>query len=362
MSNISEIFFILIIITYISCYSDGYNNLYNWLISNGAFISPKIIPVEQSIYNRYLKTKEKINKNEEIIFIPNELTLSTLNNKVSEKCKTGFKEFISSASKEEKYSYDFDCLVYFLTIDMDNKNSFFKYYYSYFPSISENDFALYFPEDKINILKKIELDAEISRQKYFYNKSLNAIKDEIIKINGIEKYKKNFIYVSTRNFGRRGSFFENVNTLVPFLDLLNHNNNYNTWFIYDEKREGFSLYAIKDIEKEEEITTSYGKLNNIYLYFMYGFTIQDNIYHCNINIELDGKKITLFPEVKEEQIIKIMNRFKNYDRKELIIKIKESLIKRLNEYKNVLDILNDEFKIVNICNDLIYTVENYIFF
>ena len=117
MSNISEIFFILII-KYISCYSDGYNNLYNWLISNGGFISPKIIPVEQSIYNRYLITKEKINKNEEIIFIPNELTLSTLNNIVSEKCKTGFKEFISSASKEEKYSYDFDCLVYFLTIDM----------------------------------------------------------------------------------------------------------------------------------------------------------------------------------------------------------------------------------------------------
>ena len=95
---------------------------------------------------------------------------------------------------------------------MDNKNSFFKFFYGYFPQISENDFAIYFPEDKINILKKIELDYEIERQIHFYKKALNPVKDKIIKIeNGIEKFKKNFIYVSTRNFERRSSFFESVN-------------------------------------------------------------------------------------------------------------------------------------------------------
>ena len=40
-----------------------------------------------------------------------------------------------------------------------------------------------------------------------------------------------------------------------FLDLLNHNNDYNSWFYYDEKRDGFTLI-------------SYGKFNNIYLYSM----------------------------------------------------------------------------------------------
>ena len=355
-----EIFFILII-AYISCYSDGYNNLYNWLISNGAFISKKIKPIEHNIYNRYIIAKETIKKNEEIIFIPNELTLSTLNNIVSDTCKIGFEEFNSYATKEEKFSYDFDCLVYFLTIDIDNKNSFFKYFYEYFPLISEKDFPIYFSQDKINILKKIELDIEIGRQKYFFNKSLKPVKERISKIkNGLEKFKKNFIYVSTRNFERRNSFFEEVNTLVPFLDLLNHDNIYNTWFIYDEKREGFSLYAIKDIEKKEEINTSYGRLNNIYLYSIYGFTIKDNIYSSNINIEIDGKKITIFPNKKEEQIKKVMSIFNNYDKKELMIKMKGSFINRLNEYKSVLNIFNNDINIINICNDLISTIKNYI--
>ena len=356
-------FFFILIIPFFSCNYDGYNNLYNWLISNGAFISKKINPLEQNEYNRYIITKEEIKKDEEIIFIPTELTLSTLNNIVSDACKIGFKEFNSYASKEEKFSYDFDCLVYFLTIDMDNQNSFFKFFYGYFPQISENDFAIYFPEDKINILKKIELDYEIERQIHFYEKALNPVKDKIIKIeNGIEKFKKNFIYVSTRNFERRSSFFESVNTLVPFLDLLNHDNNYNTWFIYDEKREGFSLYAIKDIHKNEEITTSYGRLNNIYLYSIYGFTLKDNIYRSNISIKIDGKKFVLFPKVNKEYIINIIKQFKNFDKEKGLIKIKEALQNRLYEYKNVLNLFKNDINIINICNDLISTVTNYILF
>ena len=217
-----NIFFILTI-PIIACNYDAYINLYNWLISNGAFISKKIIPFEADKYNRYIKAKEEIKKKEEIIFIPTELTLSTLNSIVADSCKIGFKEFNSHASKEEKFSYDFDCLVYFLTIDMDNKNSFFKFFYDYFPQISENDFPIYFPEDKINILKKIELDYEIERQIHFYKKALNPVKDKIIKIkNGIEKFKKNFIYVSTRNFERRSSFFESVNIVYNYYhDLIN---------------------------------------------------------------------------------------------------------------------------------------------
>ena len=353
--------FFILIFPFISCFSDGYNNLYNWLISNGAFISENLIPIEQDIYNRYIITKEKIKKDEEILFIPNILTLSTLNNLVLDECNIGFKEFISSSSKEEKFSFDFDCLVYYLTVDMDNKNSFFKFYYEYLPQISDNNFPIYFTDDKINVLKNIELDIEIGRQKHFFNKSLTPVKDKIMKMkNGLEKFKKNFIYVSTRNMGRRTSFFEDVNTLVPYLDLLNHNNNFNTWFIYDEKREGFSLYAVRDIEKEEEITISYGRLNNIYLYSMYGFTIKDNIYRTNINIKIDGKKLTVFPKEKKEQIKRIMKQFKNYDSKTLLIKLKESLMNRLNEYRTIAKLFKNDINIINICNDLINTVQSYI--
>ncbi len=356
-------FFLLIflLIKELSCFSQYYTNLYNWLISNGAFISKKIIPVEHDIYNRYIKSTDIINKNEEIIFIPNELTLSTLNSKVSEVCNIGFKEYNTYATKEEKFSYDFDCLVYFLTIDINNTNSFFAHFYNYFPEISKNDFLLYFPEEKISLLEQIELDSEIQRQKYFFIKSLNPVKNEILKIkNGLEKFRQNFILVSTRNLERRNSFFEEVNTLVPFLDLLNHNNDFNAWFLYDEKREGFSLYAIKNIDKNEEITISYGKLNNVYLYSIYGFTIKDNIYKANINVKLFGKKITLFPNNKQTQIKKVIKLYKDIDERKLIAEFKKSLVNRLNEYQNVLSKFKNDINIINICNDLISTVKEYI--
>lgn len=359
--DLLHLFIFVLLINEFSSFSENYNNLHNWLISNGAFISKKIMPIEHNIYNRYIISKEEIKKNEEIIFIPNDLTLSTLNNIVLDKCNIGFKEFNSYATKEEKFSYDFDCLVYFLTIDIDNKNSFFKNYYNYLPQISTKDFPLFFSEEKINLLNNIELDFELRRQNHFFNKSLNPVKKEILKIkNGLEKFKKNFILVSTRNLERRSSFFEEVNTLVPFLDLLNHDNNFNTWFIYDEKREGFSLYTIKDIKKNEEITISYGKLNNLYLYSIYGFTIKDNIYRANTNIKLFGKKITLFPNNKESQIKKIMKQYRDIDKIKLIQEIKNSLNNRLNEYQNILDKFNNDINIINICSDLITTVNDYI--
>ena len=359
--DLLHLFIFVLLINAISSFSEYYNNLHNWLISNGAFISKKIIPQEQNIYNRYIISKDDIKQNEEIIFIPNELTLSTLNNIVLDKCNLGFKEFNSYASKEEKFSYDFDCLVYFLTIDIDNENSYFKNYYDYLPRILTKDFPLYFSSEKINLLNKIELDVEIGRQTHFFNKSLTPVKNEILKIkNGLEKFKKNFILVSTRNLERRSSFFEEVNTLVPYLDLLNHDNNFNTWFIYDEKREGFSLYAIKDIKKNEEITISYGKLNNLYLYSIYGFTIKDNIYRANINLKFFGKKITLFPNNKENQIKKIMRQYKDIDKAKLIKEIINSLNNRLNEYRNILDKYKNDININNIFSDLITTIKDYI--
>ena len=256
------LFNVLYLFSFMTSFSENYDNLYKWLINNGAYISKKIFPNEESIYNRYIQTKEKINQKEEILFIPDKLTISTLNGIVFDKCKKDLEDYYSYATNEEKVSFDYDCLVYYLTIDKNNSQSFFKYYYDYLPKIQKEDYSLYFNEEEKNFLKKIELNAQISRQDFFLNKALRPIKNKIINIDdGLEKFKESFIYVSTRNFGRRGSFYDDVNTLVPYLDLLNHNNNYNAWFYYNEKRDGFVLYAIRNIEKGEELTISYGKFN-----------------------------------------------------------------------------------------------------
>ena len=169
--NIKNVLYIHLLYTLIICYSNNYEQLYNWLISNGAYISKKLIPKEQSLYNRYIVTGEKINQKEELLFIPNKLTISTLNDIVLDKCQKDFMNYYSSLTREEISSFDYDCLVYFLTIDIDNNQSFFKNYYNYLPEISKSDFPLYFTDEEKNILSKIELDTQISRQDIFLEKA-----------------------------------------------------------------------------------------------------------------------------------------------------------------------------------------------
>ena len=58
--------------------------------------------------------------------------------------------------------------------------------------------------------------------------------------------------------------------MVPYLDLFNHVNDNNTYYYYDDRRDGFVLYAIRDISKNEEVTVSYGSHHNLYLFTAYG--------------------------------------------------------------------------------------------
>ena len=66
----------------------------------------------------------------------------------------------------------------------------------------------------------------------FFQKSLSPVKKIIKSQNLMDTFIESFILVSSRNFGRRGSYFEDVNSMVPYIDLLNHGNNYNVWFIF----------------------------------------------------------------------------------------------------------------------------------
>lgn len=362
--NIKNILYIYFFYSLVYCYSDNYQKLHKWITDHGAYISNKLIPKENSIYNRCIITTDKIKEKEEIIFIPEILTISTLRKMVLDRCKEGFGDFLSFAEKEDKSSFDYDCLVYFLTIDMENKNSFFRDYYEYLPEISKLETPLYFSEEEKISFNKIELETHIRRQEFFFNQSLRIVKNKILKIeNGIEKFKKNFIYVSTRNFGRRGSFFQHVNTLVPFLDLLNHNNNYNTWFYYDEKRDGFALYATRDIQKNEELTLSYGKFNNVYLYSLYGFTIKNNVFHSSIHLKIKNEIFTLFETIKENEILKIVKYFKPktvVEGNNIILQIKYELENKLYDYQTFIKKYKNNNNIINICDDLIYTVKQYI--
>ena len=81
--------------------------------------------------------------------------------------------------------------------------------------------------------------------------------------------------------------------MVPFLDLINHSDNNNTYWYYEDLNMGYTLIAGRDIEQNEEIVDLYGKYHNSYLYITYGFVIPGNKYHEYVNINIKGESYRL---------------------------------------------------------------------
>ena len=313
-------------------YSKEYLNLYNYIISNGGYINPKLIPNEISKTNRYIIAKEKIKKNEKILFIPDKVLLSRIHKNVFQTCIEGY-------GKEEGFEYD--CIVYFMTIDKYNEKSIFKPYYDYLPAFNDSEFIFDFTEEEIKMYENIGITDGISNYKKFYKRALDPVKEKLKKFASdnnikyediLENFKYNFNLVATRNFGRPGSYCD-INTMVPFLDLINHSDKNNTYWYYEDLDDGYTLIAVRDIEKYEEITDSYGKYHNSMLYRTYGFVIPGNIYGDYVYVNISGESFTLYLDyinsVVESMFEKLVKRKKmNFDLAKNII------IKSLNEKKS----------------------------
>ena len=266
-------------------YSKDYLNLLNFIKSNGGYVSPKLIPNEISKTNRFIISKEKIKKNEILLFIPEKITISKLNTLINPKCVEayGFDE-----------DYDYACIIYYMTIDKYNTSSIFQPYYNYLPKFNKTDFITDFTEQEIEIFKETRITEGLKYYYYFYGKALEPVKEKLKKFcekknikyeNILEEFKYNYDLALTRNFGRPHSL-NDINTMVPYLDLINHSDKNNTHWYYEEKNEGYNLIAMRDIEAYEEITDSYGKYSNSILYKNYGFVIPGNINHEHININI----------------------------------------------------------------------------
>ena len=145
--------------------------------------------------------------------------------------------------------------------------------------------------------------------------------------------------------------------MVPYLDLFNHVNDNNTYYFFDDKRDGFVLYAIRDINKNEEITVSYGAHTNLYLYTAYGFILKNNKFRSCLTLYLKEERFTLNGYVKEEDIFLIRNRLlmrnkMNY--REGMILIRDNLDNRMKEYDriktndiNIRNLILEQREIVN---------------
>ena len=318
-------------------FSKEYINLVNFVRNNKGYINPKLIPNEISNTNRFIITKEPIKKDEILLIIPDEILISKLHKSINPKC-------IEAYGLIEEYEYE--CIVYFMTIDKYNSSSVFKPYYDYLPKINISEFVFSFDEEEKKIFKDTGITEGITTYEYFLDKALKPVEERLQKFakkNNIkyeeilQEFKNNFIMVGTRNFGRRDSIFD-VNTMVPYLDLINHSDKNNTDWNYDENEGAYILKAIKDIGKNEEITDSYGKFMNSRLYQTYGFVIPGNTVNDNVYVRINGESITLnisFLKSKIESMFEKLVQMKGMEFNEAKNIIKKELNDKKKYYLNL---------------------------
>ena len=364
MKKLFLILYILIISNSLSIISKEYKNLINWIRENNGYISTKVMPIETNKNNRIIKSTEKIKFDEIIAFIPESIIVSSLHKLINPLCRKAY------GLDHEQF---LDCIALYLTIDRDNPNSFFRPFYDYLPYIDIKSFPPEFSAEKQNLYKELGFDLYISIHEQKLKRAYNEFVEKILPEKKIEKkydkFKYNFYLAKTRNFSRiKSELLSDINSCVPFIDLLNHDNNYNMDFEYSDDKKGFILKAVKDIDKDIELTVSYGDENNINLLIIYGFTLKNNKFKCPIRIELDGIKYNLYPSDDNNDInkdilykIKILKERYAINKKDDNFFIIELLLNGCKEKLEKIKLIqSDDFNINNIKEEEKISLYKYI--
>ena len=355
--------------------SNKYNNLISWIEENGGFVSKKIHPNETSLYNRVMKSNSSISKGELLSFIPEKIVLSSIHPLLNEVCRNAYGLY---------HKLDLECITLFISYDKYNKSSFFRPYYDYLPKLDIKIFPSEYEKEKLDLYEELEFDLYVGISN---NKLKNGFNEDVEKIlekkgikNPFEEFKYNYYLVKSRNFARPGSeFFFDLNSCVPFIELFNHDIEFNTDWGFDSDKKGFYLKAVKDIKIGEELTTTYGEQNNINLFMDYGFTLSYNKFKNPIRIKIGEFRYTFYPSNNEEKNIKeVLNAIKSlkeifgFEKKKdkfiynLLIKTLEEKIEKIMLIeKSDINIINiiEEITIslkeyIKILNDLIYQLDN----
>ena len=343
--------------------SNEYNNLITWIQKNGGFVNEKVIPDESSKYNRIMISNKKIAKNELISFIPEKIILSSINPLLNPICRNAYGLYHTS---------DLECITLFITFDKFNKSSFFQPYYDYLPKIDMKYLPTAYSEEKLKLYDELEFDLHVGISNNKLKNAYNEQVEEILKKKGIknpfEEFKYNYQIVKSRNFARPGSeFFFDLNSCVPFIELFNHDNDYNTDFEYDEKNKGFILKAVRDIIAGEELTVSYGNESNINLFMTYGFTLNYNKFKNSIRVKIGEGFYRFYPSENRNNNIKdIYNILKSLKEIYGFEKNKEIFIYNLmlegleKKLEKIRFIKKDDINIKNIIDELVISINNYI--
>lgn len=240
--------------------------------------------------------------------------------------------------------------------EKNNENGFYNHFIKFLPK-DFNGFPIHYTKEEKKIAKGSSID-------YLINFWLDQLSNEYESLKNLQTYIIDFSleeYIQLRHSVWSRTFSlkkddEEYSSMMPVSDLFNYYpKKANTNWYYDNDKKVFKIEAVRDIKKGEEILLSYGDKSNLTLLFFYGFTISENPFHIEIELDISNKspKIGYPYEIDEAMTVfrKCKNDIKNY-KKELnyVKKLKMHLKNLLKGYATGQDPEKDKEKLNSLTN------------
>jgi len=248
--------------------TDKFKVFLRWLI-DGKCIFPKLYLKFYSPEYRAVRALHKIALEEEILYVPHEMIMTS---DLAKKSEIGQAIIKARIELRSKHTY----LAAFLLQERENPDCRWKAYLDILPQ-EYNTVPLFFKEECERELKGSiaikKMNARIESLQAEYNNLCEHVPQ-------FARFShKQFVWarlvVITRIFGL---VIDGVKTdgLVPMADMLNHRRPRETKWTYDQNKRGFVISALQHIKQDAEIFDSYGRKCNSRFFVNYGFSLEKN--------------------------------------------------------------------------------------
>ena len=245
-------------------------NMLVWIKNNGGFVGN--VYFKEYNKERGVFSKETIQSGD----IPIKIPLSCIiHDGLGEKTKYGI--IFNNNDHNQIINKKLSLIAIFMLEEMQQQDSFFSPYFNSLPDDVSN-FPIFWSDNILFLLRGSELfNAIQDRKREFindYTTICNCCK-------GFDKHYsfEDFLYVrvliGSRNFGITINGIKR-SAMVPLADMLNHSQNQNVNWTFNNTNKYFEMTANKHISNGTQLEDSYGEKNNIKMLIYYGFLIENN--------------------------------------------------------------------------------------
>ena len=286
-----NIFFLLILLTINNLdYSKKTNGdiLIEWGRNNSVYISNKIKLNYTNENTKNFYVKKKIEVNEILISIPQNLLLnidsalklsSSKIKKQFEKYKTQkFKQILNNSSELFYQRIEHSFLAYLMTIANKNKSpknklyQFYKYFFDTCETNLDNN-PLYFSTEQIRPFLFSLLGNEIIQTREAFEEEYITLQSQITKNKfDLDEYIKYRLFTYNKLVNMTGT-----SSIVPFFDIIETNPvTFNLKINYEVQNQTLNLYALKEIKRGQKLSLAVVQMTNMGSFITYGKTYEEN--------------------------------------------------------------------------------------